>query len=79
MSLPDCLFWYELEPVEWKNSISTKVLSYLFLFSYRFYIIFPEMIPLHSAIKIIISTSTLLVFNKDKLTWNSPTQTFYLR
>lgn len=56
-----------------------KVLTYFFSFSYLFCIIFPGMIPLHSAIKIIISTPTLLVFNKDKLTLNFPTQTFYFK
>lgn len=37
------------------------------------------MIPLHSVIKIMISTPTLLVFIRDQLTLNSPIQTFYLR
>lgn len=56
-----------------------KVLNYLLLFSYCLYIIFPVMILLHSAIKMMISTPTLLVFNKDKLTLSSPIKIFYLR
>lgn len=56
-----------------------KVLNYLLLFSYCLYIIFPVMILLHSAIKMMISTPTLLVFNKDKLTLSSPIEIFYLR
>lgn len=75
-SLPDRL-WWELEPTEWK--FQWKYWPIFLLFSYPFYIIFPGMIPSHSAIKIIISTPTLLVFNKDKLTLNFPTQTFYFK